>query len=109
VDACLSHPAACRRRCFTLDDGKPGGYDWTEISQAVAGRAVRRLQVPTWLLESLAHGNLLAARLLHYAPMLTPGKARELQQSRWLCDNRALTLATGWQPQIDLAAGARLL
>ena len=43
------------------------------------------------------------------APMLTPGKVRELRQSRWLCDNRAFTLATGWAPQIDLASGAARL
>jgi 2-alkyl-3-oxoalkanoate reductase len=109
VDACLAHPAECRHRCFTLDDGKAGGYDWHEIGVAVAGRPVRQVRVPAWLLAVLARGNLVAAGLFGYSPMLTPGKARELQQPDWLCDNRDLTLATGWRPRIDLATGARML
>jgi 2-alkyl-3-oxoalkanoate reductase len=109
VEALLDHPDACRHRCFGLDDGKPGGYDWGEIGLSVAGRKIRQLNVPPRLLGALARSNLLAARVLGYAPMLTPGKVRELQQPSWLCDNRALALATGWQPEIDLARGARML
>jgi len=109
VEALLDHRDACRQRCFGLDDGKPGGYDWGEIGLAVAGRRVRQLNVPPRLLVALARSNLRAAALLGYSPMLTPGKVRELQQSSWLCDNRALALATGWQPEIDLARGARML
>jgi 2-alkyl-3-oxoalkanoate reductase len=109
VEALLDHPEACRHRCFGLDDGKPNGYDWREIGLSVAGRAVRQLNVPPRLLGGLARVNLLAARLLGYAPMLTPGKVRELQQPGWLCDNRALALATGWEPEIDLASGTRML
>lgn len=109
VEAWLEHRDACRQRCFGLDDGKPRGYDWGEIGFAVAGRRVRRLVVPRRLLGALGRANLAAARVLGYAPMLTPGKVRELQQPSWLCDNRALTLATGWQPEIDLARGARML
>ncbi|MFU8813709.1 MAG: NAD-dependent epimerase/dehydratase family protein [Pseudomonadales bacterium] len=109
VAACLEHPAACRHGCFALDDGKPGGYDWSEVADAVAGRQVPRITVPRWLLDTLARGNLLLSGVLGYAPMLTPGKVRELQQASWLCDNRPLTLATGWQPQIGLAQGAATL
>lgn len=108
VEACLLHPSACRHGCFALDDGKPDGYDWDEISQAVAGRRVRQVGVPGRLLEAWARGNLLLSGVLGYAPMLTPGKVSELQQASWLCDNRPLTLATGWQPEIDLARGAAM-
>jgi 2-alkyl-3-oxoalkanoate reductase len=109
VAACLDHAGSCRQQCFAVDDGKPGGYDWHEIGQAMAGRPVRQVTLPRWLIEPVARGNLLAASIFGYAPMLTPGKVRELQQSRWLCDNRAFTLATGWRPEIDLATGARTL
>ncbi|MDT8322255.1 MAG: hypothetical protein RQ826_17195, partial [Xanthomonadales bacterium] len=45
------------------------------------------------------------SRLTGRAPMLTPGKVRELTEAAWLCDNGAFTAATGWRPRIDLAAG----
>jgi nucleoside-diphosphate-sugar epimerase len=37
--------------------------------------------------------------------MLTPGKVNELSEPSWLCDNQALSAATGWRPQITLAEG----
>lgn len=109
VGACLEHPLSCRHRCFDLHDGRHRGYDWQEIGQAVSGGVVTELGVPGWLLRAVATVNVAAARLFRYAPMLTPGKVRELQQYRWLCDNRAFTHATGWQPEIDLATGAAAL
>ncbi len=104
--ACLSHPAPCRHGRYELDDGKPGGYDFDEIGEAVAGRRVRQVGVPPRLLETLAGVNRWLSGWLHYAPMLTPGKVRELQQAAWLCDNAPFRRATGWQPQVDLAEGA---
>ncbi|MEQ8484877.1 MAG: NAD-dependent epimerase/dehydratase family protein [Pseudomonadales bacterium] len=109
VLAALTHADACRGRTFEIDDGRPGGYDWDAIGQAVAGRRVRQVGVPAWLLGALARANLAVSAVTGRAPMLTPGKVRELRQSRWLCDNRAFTLATGWAPQIDLASGAARL
>jgi hypothetical protein len=47
-----------------------------------------------------------ASKLLGYAPMLTPGKVRELIQPSWVGDNTAFTRATGWTPSIGLADGA---
>jgi nucleoside-diphosphate-sugar epimerase len=109
VAACLAAPAACRHGCYAVDDGKPAGYDWDEIGLAVAGRQVLQLGIPGWLLDGAARLNLQLAQVLRYAPMLTPGKVRELQQARWLCDNSAFTQATGWQPEIDLTRGAAAL
>jgi nucleoside-diphosphate-sugar epimerase len=109
VMACLAHPETTRQRVFTVDDGKPGGYDWQEIGRAVAGRRVRQLGVPGGVLNAAAIANQCVSGWLGRAPMLTPGKVRELQQSGWLCDNRDFTEATGWQPEIDLARGAAAL
>lgn len=109
VLACLGHEAACRHRTFALDDGHSEGYTWNEIALAVAGRPVRQIGVPAALLRVLGAANAWAAAVLGYAPMLTPGKVRELQQPSWLCDNRAFTHATGWQPEIDLERGAAAL
>jgi 2-alkyl-3-oxoalkanoate reductase len=107
VAACLETPGrACWQRCFSLHDGKADGYGWAEIAAAVTSRRVREVGVPPALLRTVASANRLAATVFGYAPMLTPGKVRELQQPRWLCDNHAFTEATGWQPQIDLERGA---
>jgi nucleoside-diphosphate-sugar epimerase len=51
--------------------------------------------------------NLTAARVLGYAPMLTPGKVRELTHSDWTADNAAICRKTGWAPRITLPQGMR--
>jgi nucleoside-diphosphate-sugar epimerase len=61
------------------------------------------------MLTLIAWVNLLMSRVLRYAPMLTPGKVRELSEPSWLCDNSALRDITGWGPQVQLRTGiARL-
>jgi nucleoside-diphosphate-sugar epimerase len=95
---------------FEVDDGRPGGYDWDTVV-TVAGRVlhggapVRRIPIPVPLLDLAALANLAAARLLGYAPMLTPGKVREITHPDWLCDSHAFALATGWQPAFGLGPG----
>jgi nucleoside-diphosphate-sugar epimerase len=95
---------------FEVDDGHPGGYDWDTVV-TVAGRVlhegapVRRIPIPVPLLGLAALANLAAARLLGYAPMLTPGKLREITHSDWLCDSHAFALATGWRPAFGLEPG----
>jgi len=97
-------------RTFELDDGSPGGYDWDTVVALAgralrAGRPVRRVPVPVPLLGLAAWANLGVARLLGYAPMLTPGKVREITHPDWLCDSHAFALATGWRPTIGLEPG----
>lgn len=107
VIACLEAAEdACRQRCFTLHDGKADGYGWPELAAAVTSRRVREVGVPPALLRAVARANQLAAGVFGHAPMLTPGKVRELRQPRWLCDNSAFSRATGWQPLIGLERGA---
>ncbi len=95
---------------FELDDGHPGGYDWDTVV-SVAGRvlregaSVRRVPIPVPLLDLAAQVNLATARLLGYAPMLTPGKVREITHPDWLCDSRAFAFATGWRPIYALEPG----
>lgn len=109
VAACLDAAPVCRQRLFAIDDGKPGGYGWAEIAAAVRARPVLQIGVPGALLRAVAGLNVLAAGALGYAPMLSPGKVRELQQPSWLCDNSPFTQATGWQPKIGLEQGAAAL
>ena len=66
---------------------------------------VARVHVPPLVLSGIARSNAALARWLGYAPMLTPGKVRELCEPEWLCNNQPLTHATGWTPSVGLARG----
>lgn len=93
---------------FSLDDGRPGGYSWSDVSETVAGlcqRPVRQVAVPAMVLSVPAWINRTLARCLGYAPMLTPEKLRELRHPDWVCDNRALQEKLDWQPQMQLEQG----
>ncbi|MFO1429087.1 MAG: NAD-dependent epimerase/dehydratase family protein [Candidatus Competibacteraceae bacterium] len=95
---------------FELHDGHAGGYDWDEvvaIAAALRTRRIRRLPLPVSLLRLLAGLNVSIARLGVSAPMLTPGKVRELRHPDWVCDNVAISRALGWMPQVELAEGLR--
>lgn len=93
---------------FELHDGKDRGYTWSEvIDMATRLRAGRVIRIPVPGLDLLARANLTAARMLGYAPILTPGKVRELRHLDWVCDNTALNSATGWTPRIPLEEGLR--
>ena len=106
IEAWLGAPAAVSRQGYSLDDGTPGGYSWTELAAAIAPQG-RKLQfgIPRPVLVTLAHLNLALSHLLGYQPMLTPGKTRELCYPRWLCDNAPFTSACGWHPTTKLSQG----
>ncbi len=112
----------CHHASYTLDDGKDGGYTWQMVSEIIleALRAtnneasenikkVRLVRIPRWALSVFAYTNRTFARLLRYAPMLTPGKVNELTQAQWLGDNTDFTRATGWEPGIRLEAGLKTM
>lgn len=99
---------------FELDDGRPGGYDWDAVL-AIAGRVlrdgapVRRVPVPVPMLNFAASMNVLTARLLGYAPMLTPGKVREITHPDWVCDNESFCREFAWQPEFRLEHGLKVI
>ena len=95
---------------FELHDGAPDGYTWpriAEITESVLGRPVVTVPVPAGLLFAVAGLNLTFARIRGAAPMLTPGKVRELRHRDWSCDNEAVTAALAWTPRVDLATALR--
>ena len=110
VLACIERRRACTGMTFELDDGQAQGYAWEDIVAAAHGvMPVWELHVSRRLLSIIARINLRLSALLGRAPMLTPGKVRELSEPSWLCDNSRLHAATGWVPQVSLRAGlARL-
>ena len=93
---------------YTLCDGQENGYDWTEMAALVGqvwGRRVRLLHIPRFVLDSFAAVNLALAKLLGYAPMLTPPKLRELRHRDWVVNNAKLRAEIDWQPRIQLHQG----
>lgn len=105
----LSKDAACGKT-IEIDDGHIGGYDWDSVLQ-IGGRVlrngatVRRLPIPVFILKSIAMTNLVASRIFRYAPMLTPGKIRELTHPNWLSDNTQMIEDVDWQPVYELDKG----
>lgn len=100
----------CESGTFELHDGRQGGYTWNDvvnIAQTFRGKRILRVRVPHRALKILAALNMLAARSLGYAPMLTLGKVRELRHSNWVCDNAVLNRALGWEPKILFEEGLR--
>lgn len=93
---------------YTLDDGRPGGYDWRDVCQTVSDicqRTVRPVEIPSLLLDVPALLNRYLSRWLGYAPMLTPEKLRELRYPDWVCDNSGVSKVLDWQPRVQLREG----
>jgi len=109
IMAWLLEPHRYAQKTFAIDDGTPGGYDWTGIGEAVSDGKFRMIKLPRLLLDLTARANLLISSLFGYAPMLTPGKVRELVQPEWLCDNSEFSDASGWKPSLDLKQGTQQL
>jgi nucleoside-diphosphate-sugar epimerase len=104
------HGTHVPRTVFELHDGQPDGYSWQDVIETVEhlmARRVHQVPVPFIVLKVLAELNLKTSHMLGYAPMLTPGKLRELRHPNWVCDNSDLTRQTGWIPQVSLIEGLR--
>ncbi len=97
-----------RSGIYELHDGHPRGYSWHDVIDTVRqwrAKYIIRLKIPLALVRAVAALNLFAARTFGYAPMLTPGKVRELCHADWICDNNALQAAVGWSPRTLLMEG----
>ncbi|UPG96517.1 NAD-dependent epimerase/dehydratase family protein [Luteibacter aegosomatissinici] len=94
---------------YELDDGH-GGYDWPTVLGTAArvlrgGAPIRRLAIPVPVLRFVGRTNLMAARVFGYAPMLSPGKVREVTHADWSADSHAFSQDTGWRPAISFDRG----
>ncbi len=98
------------RGLYELHDGHAGGYSWKEVIHIVSQinrKPIRSVKIPVFFLRFLASLNLTAARVFGSAPMLTPGKIRELIHANWVADNTALMRDTKWAPKVALEEGLR--
>jgi hypothetical protein len=91
-----------------LDDGRQGGYDWpalAAIGSRHLGRPVRRLALSFGMLWLPAQLNRWLARAVGYAPVLTPGKLRELYHPDWVARDGSSQLLADWHAEVDFEAG----
>ena len=105
--ATLRAPGA-RGHVLEPDDGKAGGYAWREVMEVVSnitGQPIRPLRLPRAVLELAGHLVVIASAVRGDAPMLTPGKVRELTHRDWVSQGDVARRLLGWQPAIDLRAG----
>jgi nucleoside-diphosphate-sugar epimerase len=111
IGAWLARPDA-DGECYEVHDGAAGGgYSWNEVLRAmetVRGGRVTAIRVPEGVLAAVAGASLAYHRVIGRAPMLTPGKVRELYYPDWTCSNERFTTRTGWTPRIDLVTGLQL-
>jgi nucleoside-diphosphate-sugar epimerase len=109
VRACLQQ-GPLPNGIYSLHDGKPNGYSWSDLSATAARlcqRTVREIPIPSMVLAIPAWINRYLAQAFRYAPMLTPEKLRELRHPNWVCDNEAIQRIVDWQPQVSLEEGLR--
>jgi nucleoside-diphosphate-sugar epimerase len=102
------HRPGGHRRTFELHDGKPAGYSWLDVINTISslrGSPVVRLKIPVSIVNVAAALNIALSRVFGYAPMLTPGKVRELSHADWSADNADISEITGWSPKVQLAEG----
>ncbi len=93
-----------------LADERPEGYSWDDITGAAAralGVRTAALPLPGAVLRAAAAINAAAAWALGRAPMLTPGKAREILHADWGSSAARQPPRALWQPAIGLDQGFR--
>jgi nucleoside-diphosphate-sugar epimerase len=93
---------------YELDDGRAGGYTWTEIGAALSAalaHPVRMIRVPRPLLIAIATGVELHRRVAGSLTALSLAKVPELYHADWAARGPRLETATDWKPSFDLTKG----
>lgn len=93
---------------FELTDRRCLGYGWRELAERLRTVAASRaaiLAVPYPVLALIAGINVAASRVLGRAPMLTPGKAREIFHPDWSSAPERQPPESLWHAQVDLDTG----
>ncbi|RMD61318.1 MAG: NAD(P)-dependent oxidoreductase [Alphaproteobacteria bacterium] len=91
-----------------IDDGCAGGYSWrTMIETAAAHLGVRPrfVRIPAPLLNVVAAMAAGAGLVTGTAPILTPGKVREIRHLDWVCRDTRMQTHTAWRPRVPLDTG----
>jgi nucleoside-diphosphate-sugar epimerase len=95
-------------RVLEVHDGAENGYSWQQVADAAGryfGRNVRSISIPLAVLWPIALANQGIGKLVGSAPMLTPGKLREMYHADWACRDNPLSQATNWKPTVTILEG----
>lgn len=108
VLAVLSSGNATIGGTYEVDDGQVGGYSWRAIVEAAGehfSKPLRTFRIPRAILHGASYINSLAGLVSGRAPMLSPGKVREIRHPDWVCRNNQLVEQTNWRPRRSLKDG----
>ncbi len=107
---CILKKIGTCNKIYELHDGQPRGYTWkgvAETVQKITGRRIIYIKIPNTIVKMLGLVNIGVSKMVGRAPMLTPGKVRELLHPDWTADNTQITKDTGWIPTVTLERGIR--
>lgn len=107
IVAALGSPATSGQ-LYEIHDGQDGGYSQADIFRMIGQALDRRVfcfPVPRLIGQLAAEASLALGRLNKSVPMFSPDKLNELTHLDWTVQDRRLTQATGWRPQIEAPAG----
>jgi nucleoside-diphosphate-sugar epimerase len=102
--AALNLPAAAAEP-LEFDDGRPGGYAWTDVAAVAArvlGRPVRTLTLPSGVLYGVGALSGFAAQVTRRPTVLTRHKVAEILHQDWVVRTAPIP---GYRPAWTLAAG----
>lgn len=97
-------------KTIELDDGTPGGYDWTSLAKIageVGGQQVRPVFLPRTMLSAAAGAIELGAKMVDKTPILARDKVHELYHINWVCKNTHLQAEGTWTPKTQFSEGFR--
>ncbi len=101
----LADKGALKGDVLEVDDGRPGGYAFSDIAELAGkaqGREVALTLLPRAIVALAGFGAGLASRLLRRAMVLSPEKVAELYHPDWVAKG---TKIKDWQPQVQFQEG----
>lgn len=110
--AWMAWTEAITGQTYELADGHLHAYSWLEIGDIIGnitGRSVTSVFIPRAMLMSVSWINRFGASVFGYAPMLTPGKVREILHSDWRCSLSALSHDLHWLPGYQLGDALKVM
>lgn len=97
-------------KILDMDDGKDQGYSIEElydIAADVMGRTIVKIILPKFVLNIIAHLNLVLSKVFGYKPMLSPKKVNELYYPDWICHGQHAMTCSNWRPEKQLKQGLK--
>ncbi|MEE8443708.1 MAG: NAD-dependent epimerase/dehydratase family protein [Alphaproteobacteria bacterium] len=91
-----------------IDDGCSGGYTWRRIAviaAAASGRKIVCIHLPRSLVLAVSAVNRMRCHFTGAAPLITPGKVRELYHTDWVCRDDGPIGRVGWRPAVTAEDG----